>query len=342
MKVQAFAFLAVLAMPALAARQTVSTDTVDAAFDLRADAVRVIATTDEILQVAILTADPSTLVCNAMMGEDPADPTTWVQGKEMARYATNAETTIDWKPNRHGLFRLAYDNGSDTLYAYYDCRETAGLPDGSPIDGFPITPTVSAAPAASDGAKVKVTLADPQAGELVEGEAYVLVYSNNFNIGTATVTAKGFGDYAGEVSATYEVVSQTPVLMAEDQLVAMFDTRTGALVYVNRGQIPQFARNNTETFAEGCQWKQGGETSATKLARVSFAAVGSADAEAPDASAFTTLVEGDGECAWQEKFSKMSGWYDFRFEIVTGGVVGDKSFTRRLYVPAKGFVLLLF
>jgi len=342
MKIQAFAFLSVAALQVLAARETVSTDTVDAAFDLRADAVRVIATTDEILPVAILTADPSTLVCNVMAGEDLADPATWIVGREMARYETSAETTIDWKPDRHGLFRLAYDNGSDTLYAYYDCRETEGLPDGSPVNGFPIATTVSAVSAASDGAKVKVTLTDPQAGELVEGEDYLLVYSNNFNIGTATVTAKGIGNYAGEVSATYEVVSQTPVRMSEGQLAAMLDTRTGALAYVDRRHIPQFTRNNTETFAEGCLWKQGGETSATKLARVSYASVGSADAETPDASAFTTLDEGDGERAWQEKFMNMGGWYDFRFDIVTGGVVGEQSFVRRLYVPTKGILLILF
>lgn len=342
MKIQTFAFLSVAALQALAAREMVSTDTMGAAFDLRSDAVRVIATTDEVLAIAILGADDSTLVCNVMVGEDPADPTTWTLGREAARYETNAETTIDWKPDRHGLFRLAYDNGTDTLYAYYDCRGTAGLPDGSPINGFPIVATVSAVSAASDGAKVKVTLTDPQGGELVEGDDYVLVYSNNFNVGTATVTAKGIGDYAGEVSATYEVVSQVPVRMSEDQLAVVLDTRTGDLAYKNRGQIPQFTRNNTETFVEGCLWQQGGETSATKLARVSYAAVASADAETPDASAFTILDEGDSERAWQEKFRNMGGWYDFRFEIVTGGVVSEQSFTRRLRVPPKGFVLVLF
>ena len=341
MKIQTLAVLSVLALPALAARETASTDTVKTGFDFRTDAVRVIAVTDEVLPIAILSADASTLVCNAMMGEDPTDPATWVPGKEMARYATSAETAIDWKPVKHGLFRLAYDNGTETRYAYYDCRETAGLPDGDPINDFPITPTVSAATAASDGAKVRVTLVDPAKGELVEGVDYALFYSNNFNLGTATVIAKGIGDYAGEASATYEVVSQTPETASEDLLAVMLDTRTGALVYEDKKDVPFFARNNTETFAAGCLWTPGGETSATKLARVSYAAVASAEAETPDASAFTVLDEGDGEYAWQVKFKGMAGWYDFRFEIVTSGVPGEASFTRRLYVPARGLLLFV-
>ena len=341
MKIKAFAFLSVAALQVLAARETVSTDTVDAAFDLRADAVRVIATTDEILPVAILTADPSTLVCNVMAGDDLSDPATWTVGREMARYETSAETALDWKPDRHGLFRLAYDNGSDTLYAYYDCRETAGLPDGDSINGFPIAPAVAAVPAASDGAVVTVTLSDPAVGVLVEGQDYVLVYSNNFNVGTATVTAIGVGAYAGEASTTYEIVSQTPVAVSEAQLAATFDTRTGSLTYADRSQVPPFVRNNTETFAEGCIWQKDGEMSATKLARVSYAAVGSSGAETPEASAFTLLDEGDGERAWAVNLKNMGGWYDFRFEIVTNGVPEETFFIRRVYVPVLGFVLIV-
>lgn len=341
MKIQTLAVLSVLVLPALAARETVSTDTVKTGFDFRTDVVRVIAVTDEILPIAILGADASTLVCNAMMGEDPADPAGWVPGKVVSRYETSAETAIAWKPIKHGLFRLAYDDGTQTRYAYYDCRETAGLPDGDPIDAFPITPSVSVVSAASDGAKVKVTLVDPEKGELVEGVDYALVYSNNFNIGTATVIARGLGDYVGEASVTYEVVAQVPETVCEDALTVTLDTRTGALSYGDRSQIPPFARNNTETFDEGCLWTPGGETPSTRLARVSYAAVASAEAETPEASAFTVLDAGDGERGWLVGFRGLGGWYDFRFEIVTGGVAGEESFTRRLYVPSKGIVVIL-
>lgn len=47
---------------------------------------------------------------------------------------------------------------------------------------------------------------------LVKGTDYTVTYSNNVNIGTATVTITGKGNYAGEVKRTFQIIPATPVI----------------------------------------------------------------------------------------------------------------------------------
>lgn len=53
--------------------------------------------------------------------------------------------------------------------------------------------------------------------ELVEGEDYTLSYSNNINVGTATVTATGIGNYKGTLSETWRITGADLTVTANDQ-----------------------------------------------------------------------------------------------------------------------------
>ena len=51
---------------------------------------------------------------------------------------------------------------------------------------------------------------------LVEGTDYTLSYSNNIEVGTATVTATGCGDYSDEISADFQIVAANDISLARD------------------------------------------------------------------------------------------------------------------------------
>jgi uncharacterized repeat protein (TIGR02543 family) len=70
----------------------------------------------------------------------------------------------------------------------------APIPDAT-YTGSAITPTVT------------VTMGTTT---LVEGADYTVGYGDNTNVGTATVTITGIGDYAGTTSATFAIVKATP------------------------------------------------------------------------------------------------------------------------------------
>ena len=53
--------------------------------------------------------------------------------------------------------------------------------------------------------------------ELVEGEDYTLSYSNNTNVGTATVIATGIGNYTGTLTETWRITGANLTVIANDQ-----------------------------------------------------------------------------------------------------------------------------
>ena len=53
--------------------------------------------------------------------------------------------------------------------------------------------------------------------ELVYGEDYTLSYSNNINVGNATVTATGIGNYTGTVGAQWTITPASLTVTANDQ-----------------------------------------------------------------------------------------------------------------------------
>lgn len=80
-------------------------------------------------------------------------------------------------------------------------------PSDTVYTGFPITPTPT----------VTVVL-DNVVTTLVLGTDYTLSYLNNINVGTATVTATGIGNYTGTVSSTWTITPATFIsVTANDQ-----------------------------------------------------------------------------------------------------------------------------
>lgn len=53
--------------------------------------------------------------------------------------------------------------------------------------------------------------------KLVEGVDYTLSYSNNINVGEATVTATGIGNYKGTLSTTWDITGADYTVTANDQ-----------------------------------------------------------------------------------------------------------------------------
>lgn len=57
--------------------------------------------------------------------------------------------------------------------------------------------------------KPDVTVSNKK-GTLVSGKDYTVIYSENTNVGTAVVSVRGIGNYAGALSGTFKIVEDTP------------------------------------------------------------------------------------------------------------------------------------
>lgn len=57
-----------------------------------------------------------------------------------------------------------------------------------------------------------ITLKSPTGTLLTKSVDYELVFSNNLNVGTANITIKGIGTYAGEINKTFEITPATPTI----------------------------------------------------------------------------------------------------------------------------------
>ena len=79
-------------------------------------------------------------------------------------------------------------------------------PDNAVYTGSPITPT-----------PVVTANFDGNVVTLDYGIDYTLSYSNNVNVGTATVTVTGIGNYSGSISATWSITGATLTVNAPDQ-----------------------------------------------------------------------------------------------------------------------------
>lgn len=63
---------------------------------------------------------------------------------------------------------------------------------------------------------------------LVKDRDYTLTYKNNKNVGTATITAHGIGNYTGTKSCTFKIVSKQQEIIP---VYRLFNTRTGEHFY---------------------------------------------------------------------------------------------------------------
>ena len=86
---------------------------------------------------------------------------------------------------------------------------------------------------------------------LVKDTDYTISYSDNINVGTATVTATGINNYTGSVSTTWNIISNEIVVEASDQNYVYDGTAKGQGVSVT-------TTDGTATVMYG--WSQGDYT----------------------------------------------------------------------------------
>lgn len=108
-----------------------------------------------------------------------------------------------------------------TVGKYYRTRPVTGLEESylfslsSDIDvwGFIDTSQLVNKTYTGKAIKQKFKWYDPQTGEkLVEGEDYTLKYSDNVNVGTASITVTGIGDYSGTAVISFTIAPKKTTL----------------------------------------------------------------------------------------------------------------------------------
>lgn len=83
--------------------------------------------------------------------------------------------------------------------------------------------------------------------ELKAGKAYTISYSNNKNIGTATVTIKGKGDYTGTIKKTFKILPAKPAISSAKRLNSTSAKLTWKKVPAATGYVVYRATGNKWT-----------------------------------------------------------------------------------------------
>ena len=108
-------------------------------------------------------------------------------------------------------------------------------------DGTPKTPAITV----MDGTK------------LIEGQDYEVSYQNNKEVGTASVTVKGIGNYSGEKTLEFEVVQVTDKLSLGENYIEI-DTENGKNQTDFTPEEDGYYRFKVEKGAEGHYWIDAG------------------------------------------------------------------------------------
>ena len=108
-------------------------------------------------------------------------------------------------------------------------------------DGTPKTPAITV----MDGTK------------LIEGQDYEVSYQNNKEVGTASVTVKGIGNYSGERTLEFEVVQVTDKLSLGENYIEI-DTENGKNQTDFTPEEDGYYRFKVEKGAEGHYWIDAG------------------------------------------------------------------------------------
>ncbi len=86
---------------------------------------------------------------------------------------------------------------------------------------------------------------------LIKDQDYTLTYKKNTNIGLATVTAKGIGNYSGTKSCNFRIVSEQKEIIP---VYRLFNTRTGEHFYTASTSERQKYLNAGNWNSEGIAW----------------------------------------------------------------------------------------
>lgn len=230
-------------------------------------------------------------------GEDKEDPTAWVDGGVEPLEAGAGEGTAIWVPTQASLARAELTVGATVVNGYFDLTECEDLEKGMSIADF--SATLADIDLSCDGyAKTpKVTLKDKDGNELVEGVDYSVTYSSNLNVGTATVTIAGIGEYEGVITKTFNIVPMQPQPRAASGAgEGTIDTRVAddvALPVAMWRNLPTLVFNDTK------YWDRDGDTNELNMVRVTLDRLD--DEGVPTGELITVLDEanGEGEAGWR-------------------------------------------
>ena len=293
-----------------------------------------------------LAKDPASVRVTRMYGADPADPSGWVDiAVDSEAEAAGAEATVLWEPTLRRLYRVEMlVDGAVVQTAYFDLLNATDLEDGrTPVADDRIvieTPDVS-----YTGNPVRPTLtvfAADGVTPLVEGRDYVMTCSDNVQIGTASVTIEGVGDYSESVTKTFRVVSSVPVEVAADEAgFAGLDSRKDPFLKVAEDEWIPVAWNNSETFAENpfAVWLPGGSDDTALSAVVTVVRLAGRNDE-PDWTKGMVVSDGsaEGTSTW---CPSEHGWWAFRLTIMRDGVPESGEFVRRIKFGRNGLLILV-
>jgi hypothetical protein len=132
-----------------------------------------------------------------------------------------------------------------------------GLDDPYTFNGDPITPSISIKHPVEGSTRL-----------LTNGTDYTLEYSNNINVGTATITITGIGNYTGSKIVQFEINAASVAAVSAPTLDSIgsgywVGTVTINAVIVSNGQIVEYGISTTNNAASVSAWQDGLRLSCT-------------------------------------------------------------------------------
>ncbi len=140
----------------------------------------------------------------------------------------------------------------------YTDAVTATTAMGYDLSEYTVTTAWTTAVYTGSEKKPAVTVTDSKGAILTKGTDYTVTYSNNVNVGTATVTVEGCGDYYGTAEAEFKITqrsltSHPGTLTAEDTVYTPGSTETTLTVLDDSGIVLVEGTDYTVSYADNTE-----------------------------------------------------------------------------------------
>ena len=280
------------------------------ALDTRADAVRVVIDTGDILPFAYNNdpgwaaagggADVATVAVESLVGSPEEDPSAWSATGERTVLAAEAGAgTVEWQPTVQKLYKATLTVGATELAAFFDLTQASGL--AAPVDVSSAEITFSQGIFACDGDEhVPAVTVSMGENPLTPGTDYAVTHTDAVNPGLVTITVIGIGAYTGRVTKDYLISDPVVTELASDELTGCpaVDTRADEIRdTADISEILPFAWNG------GTGWPAGGE--AGKSAAITVFTMNAVDpsdvstwSESGESTNVLVATSGEGASAW--------------------------------------------